>query len=104
MKALQGKKWLGGLMVLVAAVFLAEAGQAEDYRIGYVTDLSGPLAGSYTPVWEGFELYMKQVNDGGGVNGRKIKLFLDDDGSRADRSVADAKKQAERDGVLAIYG
>ena len=104
MKVLKAWKWLGGLMVLVAAVFLAEAGHAEDYKIGYVTDLSGPLAGSYTPVWEGFELYMKQVNDGGGVNGRKIKLFLDDDGSRADRAVAGAKKQAERDGVLAIYG
>jgi branched-chain amino acid transport system substrate-binding protein len=104
MKTLKAWKWLGGLMVIVAAIFLAGAGHAEDYKIGYVTDLSGPLAGSYTPVWEGFELYMKQVNDSGGVNGRKIKLFLDDDGSRADRAVADAKKQAERDGVLAIYG
>lgn len=105
MKALQGRKWLGGLMALVAAIFLAEAGHAaEDYKIGYVTGLSGPMAGSWTPVWEGFELYMKRLNDGGGVNGRKIKLFLDDDGCRADRAVAGAKKQAERDGVLAIYG
>ena len=35
------------------------AAHAQDaYKIGYITDLSGPLAGSYTPTWEGFELYI----------------------------------------------
>lgn len=78
--------------------------QAQEYKIGYITDLSGPLAGSYTPTWQGFEIYMKALNDRGGVNGRKVKLFLDDDGLRADRSVAAAKKQSERDEVLGIFG
>ncbi|MBX9587760.1 MAG: ABC transporter substrate-binding protein [Hyphomonadaceae bacterium] len=78
--------------------------QAQEYKIGYITDLSGPLAGSYTPTWQGFELYMKALNDRGGVNGRKIKISLDDDGLRADRAVAAAKKQVERDEVLGIFG
>jgi branched-chain amino acid transport system substrate-binding protein len=78
--------------------------QAQEYKIGYITDLSGPLAGSYTPTWQGFELYMKALNDQGGVNGRKIKISLDDDGLRADRAVAAAKKQVERDEVLGIFG
>lgn len=77
---------------------------AEVYKIGYITDLSGPLAGSYTPTWEGFELYIKALNARGGVKGRTVELYLDDDGLKADRAVANAKKQAERDGVLAIFG
>jgi ABC-type branched-subunit amino acid transport system substrate-binding protein len=78
--------------------------QAQEYKIGYITDLSGPLAGSYTPTWQGFELYMKALNDRGGINGRKIAISLDDDGLRADRAVAAAKKQVERDEVLGIFG
>jgi branched-chain amino acid transport system substrate-binding protein len=74
------------------------------YDIGYITDLSGPLADSYTPTWEGFELYIKALNDRGGINGRKINVVIDDDGLRADRAVAHAKKQSERDQVLAIFG
>ena len=74
------------------------------YKIGYITDLSGPLAGSYTPTWEGFELYIKALNDRGGINGKKVDVVLDDDGLKADRAVAAAKKQTERDQVLGIFG
>lgn len=79
--------------------------QAQDvYKIGYITDLSGPLAGSYTPTWEGFELYIKALNERGGINGKKVDVVLDDDGLKADRAVAAAKKQTERDQVLGIFG
>jgi ABC-type branched-subunit amino acid transport system substrate-binding protein len=85
------------------AGFAAAQGQ-ETYKIGYITDLSGPLAGSYTPTWEGFELYIKALNDRGGINGKKIDVVLDDDGLKADRAVAAAKKQTERDQVVGIFG
>ena len=83
---------------------LGTANAQNSYVIGYITDLSGPLAESYTPTWEGFELYMKALNDRGGINGKKVDVVLDDDGLKPDRAVADAKKQAERDNVLAIFG
>jgi branched-chain amino acid transport system substrate-binding protein len=90
---------------VVACVVGSAAGRAEDsYKIGYITDLSGPLSGSYTPTWEGFELYIKVLNDHGGINGKKVDVVLDDDGLKADRAVADAKKQTERDEVLGIFG
>jgi branched-chain amino acid transport system substrate-binding protein len=88
----------------VAALVSINGASAQDYKIGYITDLSGPLAGSYTPTWEGFELYMKALNERGGINGRQVKISLDDDGLRADRAVAAAKKQVERDDVLGIFG
>src|ERR1700754_1199083 len=95
---------LSAAAALAAAVLAAGSACAQEHKIGYITDLSGPLAGSYTPTWEGFELYMKALNDRGGVNGRKVKVSLDDDGLRADRAVAAAKKQVERDDVIGIFG
>ncbi len=93
-----------GAAAAIALLALAGGAHAQDYRIGYVTDMSGPLAGSYTPTWQGFELYMKALNEKGGIDGRKVRIFLDDDGLRADRAVANAKKQVERDDVLGIFG
>src|SRR3974390_3357680 len=90
---------------LVSCLGLFSPAHAQNtYKIGYITDLSGPLADSYTPTWEGFELYIKTLNDRGGINGNKVDVVLDDDGLKADRAVSDAKKQTERDNVLGIFG
>jgi ABC-type branched-subunit amino acid transport system substrate-binding protein len=96
---------------LLAALVLAggawegsHANAQNSYPIGYITDLSGPLADSYTPTWEGFELYVKSLNDRGGIGGKKVDVTLDDDGLKADRAVAAAKKQVERDNVIGIFG
>lgn len=91
-------------IIAVAVAAVSGPAHAEPYKLGYVTDLSGPLAGSYTPTWQGFELYMKSVNEAGGINGNKVELVLDDDGLRADRAVAAAKKQMESDKVIGIFG
>ena len=91
--------------VLIACAFSSDQVNAQNsYVIGYITDLSGPLADSYTPTWEGFELFMKSLNERGGVNGKKVDVVLDDDGLKADRAVAAAKKEAERDNVIGIFG
>jgi branched-chain amino acid transport system substrate-binding protein len=92
-------------LVLAACALSANLASAQNsYVIGYITDLSGPLADSYTPTWEGFELYVKALNDRGGIGGKKIDVVLDDDGLKADRAVAAAKKQVERDNVIGIFG
>jgi branched-chain amino acid transport system substrate-binding protein len=95
---------VAAMAVAVCALSANVASAQDSYVIGYITDLSGPLAGSYTPTWEGFELYMKALNDRGGVNGKKVDVVLDDDGLKADRAVANAKKQVERDNVIGIFG
>jgi branched-chain amino acid transport system substrate-binding protein len=91
-------------VITIALSGFGTANAQNSYVIGYITDLSGPLAESYTPTWEGFELYTKALNDRGGIDGKKINVILDDDGLKADRAVANAKKQVERDNVLGIFG
>ena len=57
-------------LVSAVCVFGANVTAAQNsYVIGYITDLSGPLADSYTPTWEGFELYIKALNERGGIGG-----------------------------------
>jgi branched-chain amino acid transport system substrate-binding protein len=92
------------IMTTASFVGTATAQEQNAYVLGYITDLSGPLADSYTPTWEGFELYVKALNDRGGIAGHKVEVVLDDDGLKADRAVANAKKQAERDNVIGIFG
>ncbi|WP_292442597.1 ABC transporter substrate-binding protein [Mesorhizobium sp.] len=97
---------LSKLKIALCSVIMAAgtASGADEYKLGYITDLSGPLAGSYTPVWEGFELYIDELNKAGGVNGKNIEVVVADDGLRADRSVAAAKRQIELDQVIGIFG
>ena len=98
------RRGLFAAAIIAYVIGFSSAEAQETYKIGYITDLSGPLAGSYTPTWEGFELYIKTLNDRGGVDGKKIEVVLDDDGLKADRAVANAKKQSERDKVVGIFG
>jgi branched-chain amino acid transport system substrate-binding protein len=104
MKRLALRNLFAALALVACASSANVAGAQNSYVIGYITDLSGPLADSYTPTWEGFELYIKALNDRAGIGGKKVDLVLDDDGLKADRAVAAAKKQVERDNVIGIFG
>jgi branched-chain amino acid transport system substrate-binding protein len=105
MNRLTSRSFFFAALVLTAYTCSANVASAQNsYVVGYITDLSGPLADSYTPTWEGFELYIKALNDRGGIGGKKVDVVLDDDGLKADRAVAAAKKQAERDNVVGIFG
>ncbi len=89
---------------LAAIGWASPGGAAEPYLVGYITDLSGPLAESYTPTWEGFELHVKAVNERGGVKGRPVRAIIEDDRLNPARAVAMAKKLATENNVLAIFG
>ena len=45
--------------------------------------LTGPPASTYAPAVEALRLYIDRVNAAGGVNGKQVKLILQDDSARA---------------------
>src|SRR5690242_15031047 len=104
MNQLTSRSFFAALALTACTCSASVASAQNSYVVGYITDLSGPLADSYTPTWEGFELYIKALNDRGGIGGKKVDVTLDDDGLKADRAVAAAKKQVERDNVIGIFG
>lgn len=75
---------------------------ATEIRLGQTNPYSGPL--SIYSAWYGkVQLaYTNYVNDMGGINGRKIKLFSYDDGYQPPRTVEQVRKLVESDGVAAM--
>lgn len=76
----------------------------EPFRIGYITDLSGPLRESYSPTLEGFQLYMRQLNSDGGIENHPVDVEVRDDGLNADRAVSAAVELARSIRVSGIFG
>jgi branched-chain amino acid transport system substrate-binding protein len=98
-----GRAHLASAAFVVAALTITTSATA-DYRIGFMTDLSGPLSDSYTPIWEGFDLFVKARNSAGGINGEKVQLFTEDDGLNLQKALSLAKKLASQDQVIGVFG
>ncbi len=67
----------------------------------------GPLTGAaalYGNIILGSEALYKDVNDHGGINGRKIELFVEDDGCNALQGIAAVKKLIFESKVFLING
>jgi len=92
-----------GLSAAGVFPFVARAQSREDIRIGTTAALSGPAA-SYGLVAVAMEAYFSQVNDDGGINGRKVKLVIADDGFTPNRTLEQTRKLVESEKVLFMLG
>jgi branched-chain amino acid transport system substrate-binding protein len=96
---------LAALLLLLAATMAAtqERGVTDtEIVIGSSQPLSGPAAFWGQGVGGGMDAYLKWLNDQGGVNGRKFRLVLRDDGYSPTRAVANVRDLVERERVFAI--
>jgi branched-chain amino acid transport system substrate-binding protein len=76
----------------------------DTIRIAVITDMSGPAVQDYGPYREGVVNYLRYSNEQEGINGRKIKMSIEDDRYSIPVAIASFKKVLYRDGVLAIMG
>ncbi|MBB4366073.1 MULTISPECIES: ABC transporter substrate-binding protein [unclassified Bradyrhizobium] len=74
-----------------------------EIRIGNIMPYSGP-ASAYAAIGKAEEAYFRKVNAEGGINGRKIKFISYDDAYSPPKTVEQARKLVESDGVLLIFG
>jgi branched-chain amino acid transport system substrate-binding protein len=77
---------------------------ADEIVIGTHQDLSGPIKFWGVPVSNGMKMAVEEVNAAGGINGRKIKMVLEDSGYDPKRAVLASQKMVERDKVFAMVG
>ncbi len=77
---------------------------ATEIVIGTHQDLSGPIKFWGVPVSNGMKMAADELNAAGGVNGRKIKLVLEDSGYDPKRAVLASQKMIEKDNVFAMVG
>jgi branched-chain amino acid transport system substrate-binding protein len=94
------------LPLLAAAAAQAETPtqgvSRNEIVIGTIQDLSGPLAGYGKQIRMGMLLRLDELNEQGGVNGRKIKLLVEDDGYDPKKAVLAAQKLVNQDKVFAM--
>src|SRR6266702_2575062 len=72
--------------------------------IGTHQDLSGPIKVWGVPVSNGMKMAVEEINAAGGINGRKLKLILEDNGYDPKKAVLASQKMIERDKIFAMIG
>lgn len=77
---------------------------ASEIVVGTHQDLSGPIKGWGVPVSNGMKMATEEVNAAGGVNGRKIRLVVEDSGYDPKKAVLASQKLIERDKIFAMVG
>lgn len=100
------RTWLSIILVLVFGIgMIAPTAVAEDIiKIGGIATLSGPYALYGQAVKKGVDLYISQLNEQGGVNGKKVEVVWEDDRGEANDGVLAFEKLVQNDGVQAILG
>ncbi len=112
---------LGGASVVVAAFLIGLLVLADKLRnspdadpgpaaggnpitVGILHSLSGPLASTETPVAEITLLAIEEINQAGGVLGRKVEAILEDGRSTPAGFAAAAEKLIQKDQVATLFG
>ncbi len=94
-------------LAFAAPLALAQSQQGvtkNEIVLGTIQDLSGPLAGFGKQVRNGMQLRVDEVNEQGGVNGRKLKLLVEDSGYDPRRAVLAAQKLVNQDKIFMMVG
>ena len=95
---------LAALAVSGAALAQQQGVSKTEITVGTIQDLSGPLAGYGKAVRNGMLLRIDEVNEQGGVNGRKLKLITEDSGYDPKRAVLAAQKLVNQDKIFIMAG
>ncbi len=72
--------------------------------VGTIQDLSGPLASYGKQARSGMQLRIDELNEQGGVHGRKIKLLVEDSGYDPKKAVLAAQKLVNQDKIFIMAG
>jgi ABC-type branched-subunit amino acid transport system substrate-binding protein len=94
-------------MTLVAALGLQSQGlRAAGKEI--VIGVAGPHTGANAPfglqLWKGAEAAAKDINDAGGINGKKLRVVKADDACIPAQAKSVANKLVNTEGVTAVVG
>ncbi len=100
---------LAAAAALAIAPALASAqgsttGVSQDkIRIGLFGPLTGPTAIGSLPLLGASAIY-KDVNDRGGIHGRKLELVIEDDACEPNKAIAATKKLVAQEQVFMVHG
>ena len=76
----------------------------DEIVVGSIQDLSGPIAGFGKQVRAGMLLRVDEINEQGGINGRKLKLIVEDSAYDPKKAVLAAQKLVNQDKIFIMVG
>lgn len=105
MKFLRNRRVIALAMALGAStlVHLSAQAQGAPLVLGVILPLSGAASQYAGPIQAGLEVAQKQINDAGGIAGRKLEIVYRDSGSTAQRAVLAARELVEERKVDILY-
>lgn len=86
---------------IAIAAFTTPAMAQDMYRFAIANDLNGPSAYHGKTYAAGFNTYLREVNDAGGVGGKKIELLQENAERNVQKEVGFLRKFSQQDGALA---
>ncbi len=101
---------LAGTLALASSPLFAQSKVApqgvskNEIVVGSIQDLSGPIAGFGKQVRNGMQLRVAEINEQGGINGRKLKLIVEDSGYDPKKAVLAAQKLVNQDKIFIMVG
>jgi ABC-type branched-subunit amino acid transport system substrate-binding protein len=90
------------ISILAVLSSISGATAAEPYVIGFSAALTGPGSGIYAPVKDAFDIYFKDVNARGGINGHPVKIIFTDNSAEPSKAASDATKLINQDKVILL--
>ena len=101
------RRWLSvSLLAVVALGGLSRAvpALAQEIKLGYTPPVTGGFASEGSLQTKAIKLALKQINEAGGVNGKKINLITVDNQSTNPGALAALNRAVEQEKVLALVG
>src|SRR5689334_15895643 len=95
---------LKGVAATVAAAPIRASAQGEPLRFGILTPLTGAGGQDGPRMLKAMQAVIDEVNQGGGVLGRKIETVIEDDQTNPEAAVRAARKLIEVNKVPVIMG
>nr|WP_315473945.1 ABC transporter substrate-binding protein [uncultured Rhodoferax sp.] len=92
-------------LALAATGASAQQGVSKDeILLGSIQDLSGPIAGFGKQARLGMLLAVDEINEQGGINGRKVKILVEDSAYDPKKAVLAAQKLVNQDKIFMMVG
>jgi branched-chain amino acid transport system substrate-binding protein len=89
---------------ITAAAAQTRGVTATEVTFGMPTDLSGVAATYGVSSSNGVKMRFDEINDAGGINGRKLRVIVEDQGYQVPKAVQACNKLINRDKVFAFVG
>jgi branched-chain amino acid transport system substrate-binding protein len=95
---------LAALAVSSAITFAQQGVSKTEITLGSIQDLSGPIAGFGKQARLGMLLRVDEINEQGGINGRKLKIIVEDSAYDPKKAVLAAQKLVNQDKIFMMVG